>query len=111
MNKSRQASLSRQGKWSHSFSKMSLNNDNVFGNDSMYKPSNCFRIGTNNVGTLADTADDNDVNNQKLRHLIEDFQLDGILLQELNLYWGKITPENQLFTRLRVFYGRLLMIN
>ena len=65
---------------------------------------NCFCIGTNNVGTLAATSDDNDAKNQKLRHLVEDFQLDTVLLQEMNLFWGKITPKNQPFSRLKKWY-------
>ena len=80
MNNQRQTSHARQGERCHSNAKLCL--DGTFGDYYLYKPSNYFRVGTNNIGTLAKTSDDNDVKNQKLRHLIEAFQLDAALLQE-----------------------------
>ena len=94
MNNKWQTSCARQGEWFHVNSKIGLDKEGTFGDNHLHDPSNCFYIGTNNIGTLAETSDDNCVKNQKLRHLIEDFQLDAALLQELNLYWGKIIPKH-----------------
>mmetsp|Transcript_25887 Transcript_25887/g.39168 ORF Transcript_25887/g.39168 Transcript_25887/m.39168 type:complete len:118 (+) Transcript_25887:501-854(+) len=89
-----QASRTRPKRQSQKRAKSSLEDgDRPFGNDPLYKPELCFHIGTNDVGSLAKTTDDNNVKNQKLRQLIESFQLDGMLSQECDSHWKKLEPQ------------------
>ena len=92
MNRQRQAFQTRPERQSHQSSKFGLTDGDTFGNNPFYKPTNCFRIATNNACSLAKTGDINEVSNQKLRQLIDGYQLDGLLLQETNLHWKKVEP-------------------
>ena len=68
-------------------------------------PRGCFRVGFCNAGTLPNNSDKLQPKNIKLKKCIDKFNLNILLINETNQYWGRISHQNRLQARVSKWYS------
>lgn len=63
-----------------------------------------FCIAINNVGGLPATSGRHQKHN-RLRAIIKNYQLDGVLIQESNQHWAKVKNKDKLNTRIKEWFA------